>query len=355
MNCVLRAKLSNPCFLAALMLMTGFGSASSLPAQEVGWIQLQDSQVDASFRGIAVRDANEAWVGGSKGTVIRTTDAGRTWLRITLPAAADLDFRDIALPQADVVLLMAAGPGDKSRIYRSDDDGQTWTMTLANQDPQGFFNALTFADANRGWLIGDPIDGMLDLYHTADAGKSWQRESGPAMRSGEYGFAASGTNIVARDRQLWIATGGAAARVLRSSDGGRTWAASETPMAHGNPSSGIFSIAFRDRQHGVVVGGDYQNPDVDNGNIARTTDGGISWSLALPAGQIPHKACVRHLAGKTWMTAGRTGVAISHDDARTWQTVSRQAFFTFDFDPRSRVGWLAGSDGRVARYTLPPK
>jgi len=336
-----------------LILITGCCTLASLQAQQVDWIEVQNAQVDASFRGIAVRDANEAWVGGSQGTVIRTQDAGKTWTPVTLPNADDLDFRDIALPQPNLVVLLAAGEGKKSRIYRSDDDGRTWTLTLANQDPQGFFNAMTFADANHGWLIGDPIDGKLDLYRTTDAGKTWQRQIGPTMLPGEYGFAASGTNIVAVGRQLRIATGGSAARVLRSSDGGQSWEASETPISHGNESSGIFSIAFGDPQQGVAVGGDYKNPDVDHGNIARTTDGGVTWSLALPTGQIPHKACVRYLGGKIWMTVGRTGVAVSYDDARTWQTVTKQGFFTFDFDLHAQVGWLAGSDGHVARFTLP--
>jgi photosystem II stability/assembly factor-like uncharacterized protein len=338
-----------------LIWLAASPSVMSLLAQEVAWIQPQSAEVDASFRGIAVRSAREAWVGGSQGMVIRTRDAGKTWSQVRLPDADDLDFRDIALPQPNVIVLLAAGESKKSRIYRSDDDGRSWTLTLTNQHPQGFFNAIAFADANHGWLIGDPIDGKLDLYRTTDGGQSWQRQSGPEMLAGEYGFAASGTNIVAIDRELRIATGGAAARVLRSSDAGHSWAASVTPLAHGNESSGIFSIAFRDAKHGVAVGGDYQNPDVDNGNVARTTDGGVSWSLALPAGQIPHKACVRHIAGETWMTVGRTGVAVSHDDGRTWQTVTKQSFFTFAFDPSSQVGWLAGSEGRVARFTLPPR
>ena len=46
---------------------------------------------------------------------------------------------------------------------------------------------------------------------------------------------------------------------------------------------GIFSIAFRDRSHGVAVGGDFQYPDRGGRIAARTTDGGRTWELA--AGQ----------------------------------------------------------------------
>ncbi len=75
-------RLNRP--LALLLILTaGCCTVASLPAQDVDWIEKQNAQVDASFRGIAVRSANEAWVGGSQGTVIRTQDAGKTWTPVT--------------------------------------------------------------------------------------------------------------------------------------------------------------------------------------------------------------------------------------------------------------------------------
>ena len=49
--------------------------------------------------------------------------------------------------------------------------------------------------------------------------------------------------------------------MFHSTDRGRTWTATETPVKAGTASAGIFSIAFRDRDHGVIVGGDYRKPD----------------------------------------------------------------------------------------------
>ncbi len=40
---------------------------------------------------------------------------------------------------------------------------------------------------------------------------------------------------------------------------------SNVPLAHGNASSGIFSLAFRDEQYGMAVGGDYTKPDESTG------------------------------------------------------------------------------------------
>ncbi len=82
------------------------------------------------------------------------------------------------------------------------------------------------------------------------------------------------------DSNIWFATGGRAARVFHSIDRGQTWQVAETPILHGPDSAGIFSIAFRDSNHGVIAGGDYQHPDRDGPNLAFTTDGGKTWTLS---------------------------------------------------------------------------
>lgn len=334
------------------------------PVGDAVRVEMQESGGSASLRGIAVRSEREAWVSGSGGTVLKTTDAGENWQTVRVHSGDALDFRDVEFPEPGVVMLMSAGAGKMSRLFRSTDDGVTWSTVLTNRDEKGFFNAMTFVDSKRGMLIVDPIDGRLDLYRTEDAGNTWRRGRGPRVIDGEYLFAASGTNVAAvradsdsNADQWWIATGGAIARVFRSTDRGQTWASTETPMAQGNESSGIFSIAFRDRIHGMIVGGDYKNPDkthLDQGrsNVATTSDGGLTWERSADAKMFLHKACVRHLSGEKWMAVGRTGVAVSEDDGATWQQQSDESFYTFDLLPGSLGGWLAGKDGRVARFVF---
>ena len=82
------------------------------------------SGVESSFRGLAVRNSREAWIAGSNGVVIRTTDSGHTWHRITVPDADDLDFRDVELLPDGTALLMSVGEGNASRLLRSTDEGK---------------------------------------------------------------------------------------------------------------------------------------------------------------------------------------------------------------------------------------
>lgn len=340
------------------LFLIALGFSTPAFSEDAVQLRVQRHGLEESFRGIAVRSASEAWVSGTGGTVLRTTDAGQSWQDVEVGHDKQLDFRDIALPKPGVVVLMSAGLGEQSRIFRSTDNGTSWDTVLLNPDAKGFFNAITFSDAEHGVLVGDPIEGRIDLYKTSDAGETWQRGQGPIVADGEYCFAASGTNIAAVGQdQLWLATGGARARVFFSADGGLNWETRETPMLQGNESSGIFSIAFRSARHGVIVGGDYKNPDVDGGpagrrNVAWTSDGGVTWVSTQQEGRFPHKACTRHLAGKVWLAVGRTGVAITRDDGATWDHCSKESFYTCDVVPGASTGWMAGKDGRIARFTL---
>jgi photosystem II stability/assembly factor-like uncharacterized protein len=349
--------LSLLCLLTLLATDIDVSAAQteSLPVR----ITQQTSGVkEASFRGLAVRNKNEAWVSGSQGTIMRTTDAGQTWVRCELPGLELLDFRDVEVLKDGSVLAMSIGNGDASRIIRSSDSGKSWKTVLTNADPDGFFDGMTFgSDDKTGVLFGDPINGRIDLYRTRDAGQTWQRVAEarrPELQKGEYAFAASGTGVVLIGKNIWIATGGSTARIHHSPDDGHTWNVYDTPIRSGNESSGIFSVEFLDANNGVAIGGDYLKPSLDSKNVATSIDGGKTWKLS-PAVLMPHKACVRSLGHNRLLTCGRTGVAFSANGGQAWTTVSPAGYFTLAVDRQSGTGFLAGKDGRIARFELSKK
>ena len=338
--------------LGLLIGFLAFGQSAIAQHAALRIIPLK-SGVTASLRGIAARNSQEAWATGSDGTVIRTTDGGRNWQRIHVPDADELDFRDVELLASQTVLLMSVGNGNASRIFRSHDNGKTWKTVLVNLDPKGFFDGLTFDSTGKnGVLFGDPIDGRMDLYRSGDAGATWRRVAAgqcPILQKGEYGFAASGTGVVMSGKNIWIATGGTVARVHHSADDGKTWIAHVTPIRSGNESSGIFSIAIADSKTAVVVGGDYLRPKLDQNNVARSLDGGKTW-ITLPAAGMPHKACVQSLGGNKFVTCGRTGVAVSNDNGKTWTSLTTDSYYTLAVDRRTGTGFLAGAGGHIARF-----
>ena len=128
--------------------------------------------------------------------------------------------------------------GESSRIYKTVDAGKTWALQFTNTDPKAFYDAMAFWNADRGIAFSDSVDGQLVILRTDDGGTNWSRVAAaglPPALANEGAFAASGTNVAVFGRDhVWIGTGAAAvARVLRSTDGGRTWAAADTPLAAG--------------------------------------------------------------------------------------------------------------------------
>ncbi|MFZ0286132.1 MAG: hypothetical protein WAL32_12960 [Terriglobales bacterium] len=253
--------------------------ATSLLAQTI-----QNSHTIENLRGLSTPAPGVAWASGTHGTYLRSTDAGNTWLPAQVPGAASLDFRDVEAFSANLAFLLAAGPGDQSRIYKTTDAGKTWFLQFTNTNPKGFFDCMGFWTPARGIAVGDPVNGKFELITTADGGKNWKPippENLPSAITGEGAFAASGTCITVQGKKnVWVATGGKSARVFRSTDAGKTWTVAETPVVHGADSAGIFSIAFRDSKHGVIAGGDYQHPEKNGPNLAFTNDAGRTWTLA---------------------------------------------------------------------------
>jgi photosystem II stability/assembly factor-like uncharacterized protein len=225
----------------------------------IGW-QPQTSGVTARLRGVSAVSALVAWASGANGTILRTTDGGRTWRPRPVAGAETLDFRDIDALSERVAYALSIGSGAASRIYNTRDGGEHWTLQFENRDPKVFLDAMAFADETQGVAYSDSVDGHLVILTTNNGGREWERVADdrlPPALPGEGAFAASGTNVALVGREhVWIGT--SRSRVVRSTDGGRTWSTTTTPVATGD-ATGIFSIAFRDRQHGLVVGGNYRN------------------------------------------------------------------------------------------------
>lgn len=317
----------------------------------------QDGGTKARLRGLSVVSPRVAWASGSDGACLRTIDAGKTWIARSIPGASGLDFRDVHAVDADTAYLLSIGAGEQSRIYKTADGGASWVLQYTNRDPKGFLDALAFWDAEHGLALGDPVDGRFVILATDDGGKEWKRitsEGMPPALPDEGAFAASGTCLVVQgDGRAWFATGGAkTARIFRSVDRGRTWTAHETPVRAGGPSSGLFSLAFRDAENRIAVGGDHRRPEESGGCVARTNDGGRTWSLARgrpPAGYRSGVATVPVTRSSVYVAVGPTGTDYSLNGGEDWTPLGEPGFDAVGFAAPD-AGWTVGEGGRIARY-----
>jgi photosystem II stability/assembly factor-like uncharacterized protein len=322
---------------------------------------VQTSGVTNRLRGVSAVDDNVAWASGAANTVLRTADGGATWRSATAPidaTATPLDFRDIDAIDARTAYLLSIGPASASRIFKTTDAGASWTQQYVNPDEKGFLDAMTFWDADNGLVIGDSIDGRFQILSTSDGGATWAKIPAAALPPAlpdESSFSASGSNIamVGRDH-AWIATG---SRVLHTADRGKTWSVTQAPL-DSSASAGIFSITFRDTQHGVMVGGDFRQETAAVNNAAWTSDGGKTWTLVRANGLSGYRSAVKYLGGseKALVAVGPAGADMSLDDGQTWAPMaappSLPGFDAISFAPGRPTAWASGNKGALARLNF---
>ena len=246
----------------------------------------QDAGTDALLIGSHAVGGGVVWASGTAGTVLRTTDGGATWADVSVPGADTLQFRDVHAFGPREAVVLSIGGGAASRVYRTDDGGASWRQTFVNDEPDGFFDCLGFWDERRGLAFSDAVAGAFLVVETDDGGRTWRPLPDgalPPAQDGEGGFASSGTCVATHgERTAWIAAGNARpARVLRTDDGGRSWTSAPVPLDAGE-AAGATSVAFRTAERGVALGGDLGATDVVGRTVARTADGGRSWTAGGP-------------------------------------------------------------------------
>jgi photosystem II stability/assembly factor-like uncharacterized protein len=321
--------------------------------------ELRPSLTTASLRGLHVFDDRIIWASGAAGTILSSFDGGKSWSQQIVPGAKQLDFRDIHAIDSNQIVAMTSGT--PARIYRSVDAGKTWRIVFESTDENVFLDAISFFDNQHGIAMSDPIDGRLLLLQTRDGGKNWQKlNDAPEVVAGEAGFAASGTNMIVSAGKVWIGLGGARenevdqpSRLVYSDAMMSDWLQADIPIPRG-PAAGVFSIAFADDQHGVVVGGDYSKPELTSNNFAVSGDGGTIWTIPHPR-QPPsgYRSCVAVLRTDekpVFVTVGPNGTDLSSDLGVSWQRISEEGFHAIQFSPDGRVGWAVGGEGRIAKW-----
>ncbi len=315
------------------------------------------SGTTALLQAVSVVNADTVWVSGHDGTYARTTDGGTTWMVGTVPDADTLEFRDVHAVNGSIAYLLAAGPGEMSRIYKTTDAGSTWDLQFLNAMPTAFFDCMDFWDATHGAAFSDAVDGAFVIIQTSN-GETWDYipvATIPAAQDGEGSFAASGTCLTrAGDSRAWIGTGAAdIARVLYTTDRGRTWSVTNTGFFRGS-AAGITALAFADTNVGWAVGGNLADHDTYTNNVAQTTDGGATWTmLGHPTftGPIYGTSIVPGTATPSLVVVGPEGMDYSIDGGQSWVSLDTLTYWAVDF-ASPEAGWAVGPQGRIAKVAL---
>jgi photosystem II stability/assembly factor-like uncharacterized protein len=306
----------------------------------------------ADLRGIHSIGNGVAWASGTQGTVLRTTDNGKSWQRCATPPGAEaLDFRGVQAFDARTAIVMSSGKGDLSRLYKTTDGCKGWKLIATNPDPDGFWDAVkgdpdfvsTGHTGEMVFVLGDSVRQELRV---------WEWKEGWEERELEISYEAKGK---AEPTEASFAASNSVFQVVKTEQADKTWKyhlrwasgnadhaymhivrveqtstcepcreqtlRTELPMANGSSNSGVFSFAFRDELVGVAVGGNFEKPDALVKTVAMTMDAGISWSASQTPPHGYRSAVAYDAASKAWITVGPNGTDVSTDDGRNWRVL----------------------------------
>ncbi len=339
-----------------MLLVVIYAFALSAGVRAQSWVTLI-SGGDTNLRAISAARIPSSghiaiWASGSHDLILRSLDDGATWTRFSIPGQPDLDFRGIVAFDDKIAYVMSSGEGNKSRIHKTIDGGINWELQYTDVNNAFFLDSIACSSPTNCFALGDPINGRFLLLQTTD-GHRWNPlppQDLPTALPKEGAFAASNSNLlVVSDSELFVVTGAFAARVLHTSDAGKTWTASAVPIAADNATSGIFSIARSSVGSLAAVGGDYANPSVASRIAAFSGDQSKTWQSPAqqPGG---YRSAIVSPDGQALLAVGPNGCDYSTDAGLHWKPFTGpplNALFTLD----PQHVYAAGPRGTITQFS----
>ena len=388
-----------------LFLAVAALAVAQMPVSGPAVWQMQESGTTAGLRGIDSVDGTVAWASGTGGTVLRTVDGGAHWMKCAVPDAAKdgeaLDFRGVQAWDAEMAIVMASGPGEKSRLYKTTDGCTSWKLVFTNPDsPGGFWDAfvahVTEAGSGNvctagskviiGTILGDPAVHKSNQWDTStlqsfylanfEVGITCTKDELSASESSifalpaEAAFAAS-NSVLERvgPGTYWLAVG---KRLIQYNTGftvpshfaSTSFCDIGIPFSHHSTSAGVFSLAIRpgsveppkairiggfdwkapscQKADMVVVGGDYTAIN-DQKDTAAFTGGTNKFQVSQTPPHGYRSAVQWSDALNAWITVGTNGSDVSWDDGKTWQPLDDGNWNALS------LPFVVGPNGRIAR------
>jgi photosystem II stability/assembly factor-like uncharacterized protein len=288
-----------------------------------------------SCRAILI-DKNKVWYAANNGLFgSLSLNSSKQFQGNVAKDSVKIEFRSIAQTDKSIFVLAVGNP---ALLYKIKKDGSQIKLVYTETNEKVFYDCMQFLNNKIGFAIGDPILDKPSILKTIDGGESWTKipsEKLPKLETGEAFFAASNTNLIIKNKILFLVTGGQKSRLLKSIDLGLNWTVYDTPIIQGGTMTGAFTADFFDENSGYISGGNYDELTNNSKNKAVTNDGGKTWKLVNQNQAFGYASCVQYFPeskGKAIISVGATGVYYQPDPESDWVKLSNDKdFYTIRF------------------------
>jgi photosystem II stability/assembly factor-like uncharacterized protein len=256
---------------------------------------------------------------GGKGLIIASDDDGRTWNRIRTDSRTDLFGVEFVTPE------IGAAIGSEGTILWSEDGGISWRPKSSGVDVD--LRAIAFLTAEKAVIVGR--GGVI--LKTIDSGKTWVQKKAAmdlfAVRFTDEnsGYAAGGNLGYLKNRRM----------ILRTTDGGESWQAQQKKRG-----PVLYSLSFFGQNDLLACG--------QSGALIHGSDGGSRWAnLKSPT---EHTLSSVVFSGEKGVAVGSYGTIITTvDGGKTWtaqQPDKQKAFGSVSFADAAH-GLVVGDEGTL--------
>jgi photosystem II stability/assembly factor-like uncharacterized protein len=299
------------------------------------WTQLNSGYTD-TFYDIWTLDGTTVWATSSSGNLRKSTDGGLTWITVYTGSTFTVYKID-----GDGTTLMAVGGVDNVRV--STDGGNTWTS--ANP---GISTSNTYLDVdyvnNAFYLTGR----APNLYKSTNLGVSWDTLAllSPGQRRNFIFYSSA-----------FSPTGDSAVTVGSYGNIQSRMGVNATPVAHTSLIKfGTWNDVWSSAPDGVVIAvGSKSDLDLQD-QVARSTDGGLTWSIV----QMPSNSYLRRIdmvdnnngfiSGNSGVIYKTTNSGVSWDSVAATGLPAGATWRTIDFVDIN-TGWVfAASPSSLTNY-----
>jgi hypothetical protein len=303
-----------------------------------------------SFRGISIINDSSWVVSGSRNTIGKTTDYGKTYQWIQSSMYEGRDFRDIEViaPQHYIALAIAH-PG---LLIETKDGGNNWTEIYRNETEGIFLDALYKTSTSDLYALGDPLVKQQPFVLknqqmiTELFGHSTQLH-----HEKESFFAASGSNLYVDKKQVLIASGGEVSYLYHYTKKGLQ----SYPLPKlASATSGINGLQYNPRLNiGYLTGGDFSASNEREGTIVKFSIQKnkivFDTTVQSPNG---YKTDAVILDANSVIVCGYSGVEMSNDGGKTWQIITKESYNACQITPDKKRVILVGSKGKIGVVNL---
>jgi photosystem II stability/assembly factor-like uncharacterized protein len=198
---------------------------------------------------------------GDSNTILKTTDGGQNWQKVTPPANNPAqELYSICIPEPSVIYIS----GNNSTVYKSVNGGNTWTTCNTSGFGDILLQGIWATGANRVFTVGQTMgsDARGFIRHSSDGGNTWDSVTlaDDFNRHTWISAVSSGNTIIIYGTTTFYTV---------SRDNGLTWQNDSIPVAG--------AALGADINHMIMLSPQIWWAALDFGHVAKTTDGGNNW------------------------------------------------------------------------------